>query len=263
MGTRRARYGADPGERLHGPTARVHVVGVVRGLTDLSAATQSLTVAANQSKVTGGPALAQLTAGVGQFTGVAIDARDDDGKSAAAAIERAFPDRPISIFPGIGNEVEPIQEAIRYEARAAMAFGAIAAIAGLVFVGQAVARQSRREWADLATLRALGMSDRDVRLGAGGRGALTGGAAALVAAINAVALSPFGPIGVGRRAEVDPGLALDATVLVAGTVGVLLVVTLASCLPVLRRLRNPASRRRAGGSACAARCPRPPSPGSA
>lgn len=144
----------------------------------------------------------------------------------------------LAVLAGVaGGEVEPIREAIRYEASGVMAFGAIAAIAGLVFAGQAVARQSRREWADLATLRALGMSDRDVRLAASGRGALTGAAAALVAAITAVALSPFGPIGVGRRAEVDPGFALDAPVLVAGTVGVLLVMTLASCLPLLHPAR--------------------------
>jgi len=225
-----------PGDRLHGSTARVRVVGVVRGVLDIAVSGQFLTQRVGGAEVIGGPALAAIIPSVGGYGGVAIQARHGDGEAAAAAVERAFPGRRFNIATPLGDDdIEPIREAIRYEARGATAFGAIAALAAAVFVGQAVARQSRREWADLGTLRALGMSSRDVRWAAGLRGAMIGAAAAVGAAAIAIALSPLGPIGVGRRAEVDLGPSLDGVVLAAGTLGVLVVVTVATWLPLRRR----------------------------
>jgi ABC-type lipoprotein release transport system permease subunit len=227
----------EDGERLHGPTTRVRVVGVVRGLLDIAAGTRSISRVIDEVKVIGGPALAAATADAGSYGGVLVRARDGDDDTAGAAIERSFAGRMFNIGPAGGAEtaeIGSVREAIRYEANAAMAFGIIAAIASAVFVGQAVARQSRREWSDLSTLRALGMANRDVRWAAGLRGAVVGAAAALVAATSAVALSPLGPIGVGRRAEVDPGPSIDWAVVLAGTLGVLAVVIVASCLPLRR-----------------------------
>ena len=140
------------------------------------------------------------------------------------------------------DEIEPIREAIRYEARGAMAFGAIAAVASAVFVGQAVARQSRKEWADLDTLRALGISDRDLRGAVALRGGMIGVTAALVAAVLTVALSPLGPIGVGRRAEIDPGPSFDWMVLAVGSLGVVIVVMSASWLALTPRSRSEIGR---------------------
>ena len=108
-----------------------------------------------------------------------------------------------------------------------------------MFVGQAVARQSRREWSDMSTLRALGMSNRDVRWSAGLRGGITGAAAAIVAVITALVLSPLGPIGVGRRAEVDPGPSFDGAVLAAGTLGILALVVTTTWLPLRRMTMRP------------------------
>ena len=235
----------DEGERLHGPTARVLVVGVVRGLLDLAASTDSVSSVIDESKIVGGPALAAATSGAGGFGGVLVRARDGDNGAAAAAIEQAFEGRPVNMAPSAGAaiaEIGPVRDAITYEARAAVAFGAIAALAAAVFVGQAVARQSRREWTDMSTLRALGMSNHDVRWSAGLRGGITGLAAAAVGVLTALVLSPLGPIGVGRRAEVDPGPAFDATVLVAGTLGVLVLVIAATWLPLRRLTARPSDR---------------------
>jgi len=124
-------------------------------------------------------------------------------------------------------------------------------------VGQAVARQSRREWVDLPTLRALGMSSRDMRSAALLRGAVIGVAAAVAAAVVAVALSPLGPIGVGRRAETDPGRTLDVLVLATGTVAVLAAVTLATWLPFPRTARSAAGGTLATGRRPSIRGPLP------
>lgn len=226
------------GVHLTGPTARVRVVGIVRSIVDLDAPTNDINRVIDEATVTGGPALAAATNDAAGFGGVAVNARDGDGAAAVAAIEEAFQDRAFNVSEAIGeDELAPIREAIEYEARAAMAFAAIAAIAVAVFVGQAVSRQSRREWADGPTLRALGMSNRDVRWAALLRGAVIGAAAAGVAAAVAVALSPLAPIGVGRRAEIDPGPALDALVLTTGATAVLAAVTLATWLPLPRAAR--------------------------
>ena len=193
--------GTVPAEGVHltGPTARVRVVGVVRSIIDLDAPTNDVNRIIDEARVTVGPALAAATNDAAGFGGIAVNARDGDGPAAAAALERSFPDRMFNVSEAVGeDELAPIREAIRYEARAALAFAAIAAAAVAVFVGQAVARQSRREWVDLPTLRALGMSSRDVRSTALLRGAVIGVAAAVAAAVVAVALSPLGPIGVGR-----------------------------------------------------------------
>ena len=65
--------------------------------------------------------------------------------------------------PAIGDEQLSVASAIRYEAAALGLFAAAVAVAALVFVGQALARQASREASDTETLRAIGMSARPAR----------------------------------------------------------------------------------------------------
>ena len=85
-----------------------------------------------------------------------------------------------------------------------MAFGAITALAAAAFAGQAVSRQSRREWADASTLRAIGMFDRDAGLAALLRGAVTGAIAALVAIATAIGFRRSGRSGSPARPRSTP-----------------------------------------------------------
>ena len=122
-----------------------------------------------------------------------------------------------------------------YEAGAARAVALLLSISSVVFVGQALARQSRREWSDLA-----GPRHRSVRATgrAGGRSpGLVIGAGAAVVAIVATALSAFTPLGSARQAELDPGMELDPLVSVVGAVAVLLVVVAMAAAPVWRAAR--------------------------
>src|SRR5205085_1714930 len=103
-------------------------------------------------------------------------------------------------------------------------FGALASVATLLLVAQALLRLLRADREDLATLRAMGASPRFISAVA-----IPGAAFALVAGIVgavcvAVALSPLAPIGPLRRVEVDPGLSFDGTVLGFGAAGLLLVL---------------------------------------
>ena len=103
-------------------------------------------------------------------------------------------------------------------------FAALAALTGLFVVGQSIARQVQLDAADHPALRALGMTSGQLVAAVLLRGALVGVGGALLATAMAVLLSPLTPIGLARRAEVDPGVAVDAPVLVLGAAGLLLFV---------------------------------------
>lgn len=131
-----------------------------------------------------------------------------------AAIERRLPGRGFFESP-LPDEVDTLDEAIGYEARAAQAFAALTALAALVFVGQAIVRQARREAVDLPVISALGGGRRMAIASSLLRCAVTATLAALVATAAAYLVSPIGPIGVARRAETGSHR-LDLPVLLAG-----------------------------------------------
>jgi hypothetical protein len=99
-----------------------------------------------------------------------------------------------------------------------------ALIAGAAFVGQAIARQLRRELADRATLHALGFERRHTTFASVSRMAPVAAGCALIGAVTAVLASPIGPIGLARQAEVDPGVHWDIPVIVIGSITAALAV---------------------------------------
>jgi ABC-type lipoprotein release transport system permease subunit len=223
------------GGTFSGPTTELRVVGIVRGVRDIAARTESANLLIDESYVLGGPGVWEATPGAAGFPGLLVVARDDDVPAATRAIEEAFGERPFNVADySDENEFRPVIEAIDYEAGAAFAFAALTALAGAVFAGQAVARQSRREWSDLSILRAIGFSRRQAVAAAGARGLVTAVLAALVAAACAFAASPIGAIGVAGSTERAAELHADGVVLVVGGVVVLVVTVAASCFPVVR-----------------------------
>jgi FtsX-like permease family len=114
--------------------------------------------------------------------------------------------------------------AMRLQATALLAFAVLTAIAGLLVVGQSVARQVQLDAADQAVLRAVGMTRSQLVAVSLVRVALIGAGGTLLAVALAVLASPLAPVGLARQAEVDPGLSGDVPVLVLGGVGVLVAV---------------------------------------
>ncbi len=116
----------------------------------------------------------------------------------------------------MGTVHRQVQNAIRPQAVALAVFGALAALALLVLVGQTVAQWLARAASALRTLRALGLTSRDAAL----TGAL-GPALAIIAGValavtGAVALSPLAPLEPVRQFDPVRGAQFDATVLVGG-----------------------------------------------
>ena len=229
-----------------GPRLRLRVVGVYRSPFDLGAVRDDVV-----------PVLLPRAALTGYedrigFPPVRIVAvRLVDGEAGAAAFFRrlrtAVPDRRISLQPatltaGIGDSLDVL-------ALGLLAFAAVVGAAGLVAVGQALGRRAVLAASDDPTLRALGMT-RPGRISALAVDtipiALLGG---LLAAVIAAAASPLMPIGVGRRAEPEPGIDVDPLVLGTGLVAVAAAVLAVGALGAWRAERAESRRDNRAGTA--------------
>lgn len=218
------------GSQLHGPQRLTRVVGLTRGLLDLNASVAGVPGSDLRTyRPLGDPADPDFSPG---FQAVLVRGQDGvDAETLQGAIEAALPDSKLQATPSTDtSELAPIREAIDYEASGALALAGLLGLAAAVFAGQAVARQSRREWADRPTLRALGMTDRQMRAAAALRGAATGAVAAAVGVGVALVASPMGPVGVARRTVLHHPIRADLVVLGGGAALTLLVVVAASSL---------------------------------
>jgi hypothetical protein len=118
-----------------------------------------------------------------------------------------------------------------------LVFAALAGLAALLLIGQAVSRQVALDSTDHATLAALGLSRRQRAAVAMVRAAVVGLAGGLLAVVVAVALSPLTPIGLARKAEIHPGLAANVAVLGVGAIVVVLLVVARAAAPAWRATR--------------------------
>jgi hypothetical protein len=112
------------------------------------------------------------------------------------------------------------RRAIGLESAALAGFALLAALAGLLLVGQTLGRQILLEAAESPILRALGMTRGQLVGVAVVRAAPIAAAGAALAVAGAVALSPATPLGVARRAELRPGVAVDVPVLAVGALAI-------------------------------------------
>jgi hypothetical protein len=224
--------GLDAG--FSGPERTLEIVGIVRTPSDLSAAVQG---SDSSARIDVGPGVWRSIEGRASlgYTAIAVQARDSDGPAARAAILAAFAHREFAVDTMVApDDVEPVREAFGYDAKAAYAFSILVGLAGVIFVGQAVARQMRREWADLPVFRAIGLSRRQTGAAAALRGLAIALPAGVVAAGVTLALSPTTPFGSARVARVDHGVHADPVVLGVGTALVAVIVSLVVWLPVWR-----------------------------
>ena len=139
-------------------------------------------------------------------------------------------------------QVAKAQRAIKPDAIALGAFGAIVALAALLIGAQLVGRQIRRGSGDREVLRALGAGSMATATDGipGVLGSIVSGA--LLAALVAVLLSPIAPIGPVRPVYPHRGIAFDWTVLGAGIA--VLVIGLGAITLLLGWLGAPHRERR-------------------
>lgn len=241
--------------RFTGPSSRATVVGVGRGLEDLRASSGT-GAQIHEQTVLAGPAIAAATPEALGFEGVLVNSHVPEAELLDALTAR-FGDQPFNATPAVGEEQRAaVREAISYEGRGVIVVGVLLALAAAVIAGQTIARQTRREFADVSLLRAIGFTRAQLWLAAAARGASIGLPAAVLGVLVAIALSPLGPVGVGRLAEPDPGVRVDVVVIAVGAVAVLALSALSAWSPVRRAVPGgPVSEAAHGRGAAATRLP--------
>jgi ABC-type lipoprotein release transport system permease subunit len=170
---------------------------------------------------------------------VADGARVGDVLAAISKETRAYP-IVHSRFLDLDGTFHGVDRSISLHSRGLQVFAGVLAIAGLFLVGQTIGRQIFLEGLDNDTLRAVGMTPRQLRLAALLRAAPVAAAGAFLGALGAIALSPLAPLPgtVARRAELQPGVSVDAFVLVAGGLLAAVLATLAAALPSARSVSS-------------------------
>ena len=113
-------------------------------------------------------------------------------------------------------------------------FGILALLVTLLFVGQAVARQVVLEADDYATLRTLGVTRAQLVGIVVMRAAVLGLAGAAIALLVAALSSPLLPVGLARQAEIHPGFAFDAAILVPGAFALAALICALALIPAWR-----------------------------
>jgi ABC-type antimicrobial peptide transport system permease subunit len=149
--------------------------------------------------------------------------------AAAQAISRRLPETGGNLqVADEADQAGQVNHAIRPQAVALALFAALTALAALFAVGQLLARQVFLVSGDNDTLRALGMSRRQLALTSLAQVAVTAVVGAIVAVVIAIVASPTMPIGPARVAEPHPGIAVDGAVLGLGFVAIVVVSLLSA-----------------------------------
>jgi hypothetical protein len=156
-----------------------------------------------------------------------------------------------------------ITASIRPQAVGWWVLAALAALAAMAVVGQALARQTAAENTDLPTLSALGLNSQQSAALSMLRTLIVALAGAAGGVILATLLSAFAPVGEARLADPAPGLNFDWPVAGLGAAAAVAVVLALGIAPALHGARTRGSARlfhwarasAVGGAAAAAGAP--------
>jgi hypothetical protein len=157
-----------------------------------------------------------------------------------AAVEKMAPGEAVAFQTTTVTEAK-VERAVRPQVVALGVFALIVALAGLLLVGQSLARQSFLDSVDSPPLHALGFSRLQLFVGGILRAGAVAIGSAVVAVVLAVAASPLTPIGPARVAEPDPGIRFDGLVLLIGALVVVVSVLAMAAVPAWRFARTQAA----------------------
>jgi hypothetical protein len=137
---------------------------------------------------------------------------------------------------------DQVQQAIRPQAIALAIFGAIAALAMLVLVGQGLARLISRAGGDISVMQGLGATRAQAALTVALPACSAVLASVILAVAGAIALSPLAPVGPVRQFDPDRGLQADAVVLGAGSAALIVLLLAMVTRMAAQAVRQPAGR---------------------
>ncbi|MCA1832997.1 MAG: FtsX-like permease family protein [Actinomycetota bacterium] len=229
----------------HGDQVELTVTGVLRQPTDL---VQSIDERNQNVVYLGGHDTVYLTPSFferyvrpvfGDETGAYVrlkHGKRDLTQFVVAAKRLAGPDAHLEVDRG-EEELQPARRALRAQALALNVFGALAALATVLVFGQALARHVIEDSSEYPTLRAIGMSRRELVTTGLLRASAVALAGAAIAVGVAVLLSPVFPVGFARQADVHPGFSFDAPILGFAFLGCIVTLMVRAALPAIAASR--------------------------
>ncbi len=241
-------------EQPRGPAMDFEVTGIFRRPDDVvpRPAPDDVVYLGTQDMILGPAWYERYGQGVASFgPDGALEVRLRNGAADVDAFERAIRRLPGGDAALVDTDIdaaasrEASDRSVRFAVAATGAFAALVALTGLVLVGQSLARTLALEAEDGPVLRALGLGPGGLTAVAGVRALSVAAPAAVIAVVVAVALSPLFPISLARRAEIDPGVDVDAPVLALGALAVVVVTVAWGLLTGLRLARGTAAGTRA------------------
>jgi len=219
-----------------GPTQQVTLVGVARSAEDVSDAPDPVLIVTPAFYERHGPS-------IGRVEGVGLRVDEDR----LPEIE----DRLRSLFGEDAAIDQPedfaarIEDGLAVEVNGLRAFALVAAVAGLVALGQALVRQADTVSEQHGARRALGMTSRQLIASSVTAVLPAAAGAALLAAGGAVVGGLLAITGLARQAEPDPGPWFDPVVVPGAIVVGLLVLTVAALASAIAAARGPTQGRMA------------------
>jgi ABC-type antimicrobial peptide transport system permease subunit len=215
----------------HGPTLRLHVVGIEVSMLDFPSNSPNYSVYVSNALIaklenhvlTANVQIVRLTNGAADLPRFTYT-MNHVSYSGANFVYVESEDAQIAAIEG----------SIHPQAVGWWLFALLAALAGLALVGQALSRQSILERENYPALSALGF--RPIQLFWLGmvRAAAIGVVGALGALGLAVALSPLTPVGEARAAATSSGFLFDTTVFGLGALAIVVAVLALSAYPAFR-----------------------------
>lgn len=216
-----------------GPAVTLDVVGIVRDPGDIGARESDMTM----TFLT--PAFRDAVppdevGSVGQGTMVAVA---DGHRLAELTTALEGSDVELDTSFSTDSSLQQITPTLQAIATSTRLFALVAAVAGLIALGQAISRLHQAASADDGTLEALGAPRRARWRRLFLPVALASTVGASLGVLIAVALSVLFPLGVARRADPHLGLDIDAGALVVGFLASVLVMAALTALLASWRIR--------------------------
>ncbi len=226
--------GRDPGAPT-GPRLQLRIIGIVRRPLDLGDR------AASGGVVVMTPAFDRAYNNrIGLWSSVLrVQTRHGaaDVRNVTAAARQLW-GRSLYSVKDVSTESHGAAGAINVLTLALWIFAGVTALAGAVAIAIVLSREIESVSVDQATLRSLGFSHRQLLAMSGPQALVVAAGGVLIAIIGAVAASPLFPVGIARRADLDPGLHVDWLVLALGVIAVAAFVLLVAFLAALRATQS-------------------------
>ncbi len=186
------------------------------------------------------PAYWEETAGDLAFLGptITVDVLPGQQQAFVDAVSEFLPPSSVEVVGGEDSDVT-VGNATHVQAVALALFAGVLGLSALAFLALGYSRQVLAAEEDAEALLALGMSRRRRGLVVATPILVAAVASGALAGVLAACLSPIFPFGLGGRAEPDPGLHLDAGVVLGGAVAAVVLLAAAGGLFTIAHLRWP------------------------